>query len=422
MQRVKGAMRTVGPDIAKRQDDPSVDLPFPYQPLAGQVIALVGASGKLGAELVPALRDAGAELVLFGRDVRRLRQRFPYMASAVTGEFAQVAQIRPFSAVIDLATLNNRAQASLAEFRAVNVVRTTALAIEAQAAEIPLFISLSSTHAIDPHEHHPYAISKREAREQLLSPDYPAARLLILPKIVIEKRGSAGAHFWALIGAMKPIALASDMAESIVALIIAGRGSPREVYIAPLGERVYSTLARIVDFSVSLIILVCASWLLVLLAVWVKIDSRGPAIFAQRRVGRHEKLFTLYKFRTMAVGTREAGTHELTADSVTGAGALLRRLKLDELPQVINILKGELALVGPRPCLPIQKELIGLRRSANVFALRPGLTGFAQVNGVDMSDPARLVSWEVRYLRLRRLLFDVRIDIVWIRYLRPSQP
>jgi len=272
MQRENGAMRPIGRDRVRPRSVSSVHPASAYHPLGGHVIALIGASGQLGPELVRALRGAGAELVLFGRDVGRLRQRFPSLASAVTDQLTQSALTRRFSAVIDLATLNNRAHASLDDFRAVNVARTVALAAESQAAGIPLFISLSSIHAMDPDNDHPYAISKREAREQLLSTAYPAARLLILPKIVTAKRNSARARVWNLIGALKLVALSSDVAEAIIMLIVSDVSNQKEFYVTPLGERVYVFISRIIDVCVALIILVVASWIMLLLGVWVKIQ------------------------------------------------------------------------------------------------------------------------------------------------------
>lgn len=384
-------------------------------PLAGLLIAVLGASGKLGRQIVPLLRNAGADVVLFGRQTARLHSRFPDLDCQESTDFARIASGRKFAAVLDLATLNNTASADLAEFRAVNVARPLALIGQADEIRVPLYVVFSSTHALDVQDKHPYAVSKRELREKLLSSNNPAARIVVLPKIVVAARGSIRARVWALLGTLKPVALFADLAETLVTVIVAGRAAPRETYVEPLAQHTYAAISRVLDFFVALLLLIGASWLMLLIGLAVKLDSQGPAIFAQRRLGRNEVQFTLYKFRTMTVGTREAGTHEVSAASVTGVGAVLRRLKLDELPQLINILRGELALIGPRPCLPIQHELVERRRAAGVFALRPGLTGLAQVNGVDMSDPAKLVEWEVRYVRLRRLLLDLSILIKTFR-------
>ncbi len=99
----------------------------------------------------------------------------------------------------------------------------------------------------------------------------------------------------------------------------------------------------------------------------------------------------------------------MSSAAVTPLGGKLRRYKLDELPQLWNVLWGDMSLIGPRPCLPTQEELVRLRGQAGVLHIRPGISGLAQVAGVDMSDPARLVSWDDRYIALRGLILDIRL-------------
>lgn len=115
------------------------------------------------------------------------------------------------------------------------------------------------------------------------------------------------------------------------------------------------------------------------------------------------------KLRTMYVETQNAASHDVPASAVTRAGAFLRRTKLDELPQLYNVLRGDLSLVGPRPCLPSQTVLVDLREAAGVLEVRPGITGLAQIRGVDMSDPARLTAVDREYVQNRSFLGDVRI-------------
>ncbi len=113
----------------------------------------------------------------------------------------------------------------------------------------------------------------------------------------------------------------------------------------------------------------------------------GAPLFRQERVGRHQQPFILLKFRTMRMGTASVASHLADGSAVTPLGRLLRRTKLDELPQLWNVLKGEMSIVGPRPCLFNQTELIAERQSRGVFSIRPGITGRAQVLGIDMSTP-----------------------------------
>jgi lipopolysaccharide/colanic/teichoic acid biosynthesis glycosyltransferase len=166
---------------------------------------------------------------------------------------------------------------------------------------------------------------------------------------------------------------------------------------------------RVVDYAFALTILLGFWW--VLLAAWIAIrrDSPGPGIFGQPRIGRYGKVFTCWKFRTMQVGTTQAGTHEVSAAAVTKVGAFLRRTKIDELPQVWNILRGEIALIGPRPCLPVQTQLIEARQQRGVLDVLPGISGLAQVEGIDMSDPLRLARRDADYVALRGVLPDIRL-------------
>lgn len=145
------------------------------------------------------------------------------------------------------------------------------------------------------------------------------------------------------------------------------------------------------------------------------LTAKGSPIFPQARVGRGEALFTCYKLRTMIPDTPNLGTHDVNASAVTPLGGFLRRFKLDELPQLWNVLKGDMSLVGPRPCLPSQAAVIEARRTVGVYAARPGVTGPAQVLGIDMSTPERLAAadliWVVNptILQYCRVLFATAI-------------
>jgi O-antigen biosynthesis protein WbqP len=157
-------------------------------------------------------------------------------------------------------------------------------------------------------------------------------------------------------------------------------------------------------------ILVCFPVIVALVPI-VRFTSHGPALFHQRRVGRNKEIFFCHKIRTMAIGTPQVGTHEILESSVTGIGRFLRRTKLDEIPQLWNVFTGEMSLVGPRPCLPSQSELIREREERGVFALRPGITGLGQIRGIDMSDPVRLAECDAEYAEARSFIFDLKL--IW---------
>jgi O-antigen biosynthesis protein WbqP len=148
-------------------------------------------------------------------------------------------------------------------------------------------------------------------------------------------------------------------------------------------------MIRLLDFLFSLFGLLFASPFLVILYIIGLFDSSSP-IFTQERVGRNKKPFTLVKFRTMTVDTASVASHLASAASITPFGGFLRKTKLDELPQLWNVLKGEMSLVGPRPGLFNQEELTQAREIECVFEVRPGITGLAQINKIDMSTPELL--------------------------------
>ncbi|BCX81484.1 O-antigen biosynthesis protein WbqP [Methylomarinovum caldicuralii] len=125
----------------------------------------------------------------------------------------------------------------------------------------------------------------------------------------------------------------------------------------------------------------------------------GAPLFRQVRVGRQGRPFVLYKLRTMRLETPSVATHLADPNALTRFGRFLRRTKLDELPQLWNVIRGEMSLVGPRPCLPNQKELIEARDRLGVLAARPGITGLAQIRGIDMSQPQRLARVDAEMLR-----------------------
>jgi len=158
---------------------------------------------------------------------------------------------------------------------------------------------------------------------------------------------------------------------------------------------------RLLDFVFALLGLVFGLPVLLVLVLIGLFDTGSP-IFRQQRVGRNQKPFTLVKFRTMKKDTASVASHLASASAITPFGHFLRRTKLDELPQLWNVLKGEMSLVGPRPCLFNQEELINERESRGVLNARPGITGLAQVNDIDMSTPQLLAETDQKMLEIFR--------------------
>ena len=148
-------------------------------------------------------------------------------------------------------------------------------------------------------------------------------------------------------------------------------------------------MIRIFDIILSLVGLTLLSPIILVLIVMGYLDTGSP-IFRQTRVGQNKKPFSLFKFRSMSVNTQSVSTHLVQASSITKWGSFLRKTKLDEIPQLLNVLKGDMSFVGPRPNLLNQIDLLKERDARGVYSVRPGITGLAQLNKIDMSTPELL--------------------------------
>jgi O-antigen biosynthesis protein WbqP len=157
---------------------------------------------------------------------------------------------------------------------------------------------------------------------------------------------------------------------------------------------------------------------ILLVSIAVKFTSKGPVLYWSDRIGKHNKIFRMPKFRSMLVGTPAVATHLLTNPSavLTPIGSFLRKTSLDELPQLWSILKGDMSLVGPRPALFNQYDLISMRTEQGIHALAPGLTGWAQINGRDEIPIEQKVAFDAEYLAKQSLFFDIRI--LWLTVLK----
>lgn len=168
---------------------------------------------------------------------------------------------------------------------------------------------------------------------------------------------------------------------------------------------------RLLDILLSGIGLLVLFPLFLLLALWIKLDSLGPVFFKQKRVGKGKKLFSIYKFRTMRADTpHDTPTHMLKdpVAFITKSGRLLRKTSLDELPQLINIFRGDMSIIGPRPALWNQDDLIVERDKCGANDIRPGLTGWAQINGRDELEIPVKAKLDGEYVKRMSFLFDLR--------------
>lgn len=175
-------------------------------------------------------------------------------------------------------------------------------------------------------------------------------------------------------------------------------------------------MKRTFDFMSSLIAIIFFSPILLLLGVIIKCTSPGPVLFKQRRIGLNNQEFMIYKFRTMRIDTPNIATHLLKNPEqyITPIGKFMRKTSLDELPQLLNILKGEMSVVGPRPALYNQHDLIEMRTKVNVHTVRPGLTGLAQVSGRDELELDKKVYFDQQYLEKQSFFYDLNLILLTI--------
>lgn len=179
---------------------------------------------------------------------------------------------------------------------------------------------------------------------------------------------------------------------------------------------------RQVDILCAALGLIVLMPLLLVISLLILATDPGPVIFRQERVGRRGRPFRFYKFRSMPVGTRNVAKDQLGHVQLTWFGRLLRRSNLDELPQIVNILKGDMSLVGPRPPIAAQEDLISLRRANGALECRPGLTGLAQVNAYNGMPLTEKAFYDGEYAARISLLLDAAIILRTFRYLAKPPP
>jgi lipopolysaccharide/colanic/teichoic acid biosynthesis glycosyltransferase len=383
-------------------------------------LVITGASGHVGRLIVPLLKAKHFELALIGRDIRKLATLFPEALVYSYGQLEQACE--GAVALIHLAVENSNSQKSAQDFEETNVSLALDVANRAAACGVKLFFQMSSVHAIDESNSSLYAASKRQANQQLLELKKPIIHIAHLGTVWGKALGGKlgflntipnyiSAPLFKVLAALKPTTSAERIAQYIAQSLDDRNDAAVILTDNQSANFVYKCTRRLVDIIVSILGLVFFSWLF--LAIWlaIKRDGHGPAIFSQKRIGLDGTEFTCQKFRTMQQGTSNVGTHEVDQAAITRIGRFLRHTKLDELPQLWNVLKGEMSLVGPRPALPKMNELNADRAERGVLKVLPGITGYAQVRGVTMETPQLLSATDAEYVALRCLVLDAKI--VW---------
>lgn len=390
-------------------------------------VVVTGASGALGSHVIAALIARDAVPVLIGRDPASLAARFPDCESMAWDQLESA--VSGAAAVIHLAVRNNDVGGTFGEFCETNVALTERVAAACRREHVRLIFP-STFRAFAPGESDHYARSKRLGEQAVQQAGLGEFAVVRLPAVTSEafagrlaplNRLPAALRPIGPIGSLRPEVDAGEAAEWLAAAAMSHQTidinsvEPDLVFTDKQANPWFQGVKRALDLMAATVIILTLWWFV--LAVWlvIRITSPGPGLFVQQRVGRLGKTFMCYKFRTMQVGTPQEASHLVSRSAVTPVGQFLRRFKLDELPQVVNLVDGSMTLVGPRPCLPTQTELIAARQELGVDTLVPGITGYAQVRDIDMSDPQRLARADYLYKARRSLIEDARIILATLR-------
>ena len=381
-------------------------------------ILLSGANCLLGKCLVEKLFRDGHMLVIVGRETTNLARIFPEMRVYHYDDL-DIA-MADVNWVLHLDSKKETEGGLDSEYFDANVVLLQKVLDAAKAAKVKRFINFTSIHALSSFGTGAYLDSRRQGVEIVKSAEAREYENLFLPPVYgSEWSGRLGMLnklpkpvskiLFPFMAALKPTVHVDKVLSAIVQK---PKLAPDQDWILTDGQEsnwTYRIFMRVVDLAFCASIVLLLFWALVIVWVSVRLTSPGPALFTQDRVGRDGKVFKCWKFRTMYLDTPQTGTHNVGKNSTTKIGRILRGTKIDELPQIKNILFGEMSLIGPRPCLPSQETLVSLRRDQGVLDVKPGISGLAQVRNVDMSMPQVLANLDERYVKTRGIVLDIKL-------------
>ena len=383
-------------------------------------ILVTGATGFVGSQLTVSLENHNVDLLLAGRNEARLKQVYPKHSVISYDNLDSYSE--KIDVVVHLAVLNNNSEKKQAEFQNANVDLFKKILSFCKKNNVCKVINLSSFH-IYGDKLDPYSTTKREAYRLAKEPHSTHITNIICPFIystpfqgklsllnklpAVIKQPS-----FTVVSALKPL-VHRDIVISEIIKQLRNSSANEDILLADNKDSniVYFIFKKIISYGLSISAL--SIFMIPMVFIWllIKMTSKGPGIFTQNRIGLKGQQFKLYKFRTMKVDTKNMGTHFASSSDITKLGSILRRTKLDELPQLLNILLGDMELIGPRPGLPEQQVLTDFRSKKNIYDVVPGITGYAQVNQIDMSAPEILAEWDNRYIKMRSIFFDMSIFI-----------
>ena len=383
---------------------------------------------------MPRLQHLGHEIVVVSRQPEQTRRLFGAVTTGSLNDFQNLCE--GVDMVVHLAVANNERTHTPATYQEVNVDLTLRLVEQSRDAGVPVFVNISTWQALNENPKTPYARSKRKANEAVqkltgiriatvflplvhASPDVRSTEPR-LPKTNWRSwTGSTrflnamplgmGAGIFSVLSAFKPTVHVNHLAYWIHQGALAQIDGWTILTDGQVHNRLYQFMRRCLDYLAIVFATVVLWWLYISVWLLVRLSSPGPGLFSQTRVGKNGKHFTCYKFRTMRTDTPNVATHRVDQASVTAVGKVLRRTKVDELPQLWNVGRGEMTLVGPRPCLPNQTELIEERQKHDLYSVAPGITGYAQVHNVNMEDIKKLAKYDLFGLSFASIASDVSI-------------
>ena len=400
-----------------------------------KVVVVTGASGVVGTALIEELVANSYQLRILTRDAGRAQASLSTLGLGDTvtksikiGTYdQQQAILNGADAVIHLAARNNDQGGDATDFDRDNCQLSGELAKAAQQNGVRRFLFATTTKALglSPGV---YGASKAKAETELNAMSSPDFKVSLVRLAAVYGPGSRGKirHLSSLPLGLNKLALVSmrsflpivsvdNVARGFVSLLKEQRPLEELCLSDPINKfSIYRVFRALMNWLFILAVPTVLGIPVIISALAVMLTSKGGVFFVQRRLGTRKRVFKCCKFRTMQAGTPIAGTHEVGAAYVTKVGGLLRKFKLDELPQAINLVFREMSLIGPRPCLENQAELIKERERYGVFGVRPGITGLGQVSGVDMSEPRQLSILDHRYAAFRGILFDIKIAIATV--------
>ena len=376
---------------------------------------ITGATGFVGQLLVPILLESGHRVTVVGRSLEKINAVFTDVEPATYEKLDY--SLTTADAFIHLAVVNNYSKLSTTDFELANIELTEHVFARAVALKVPRKVNISTTHVLLNENKSVYTKTKYEAVRSLTKKYGSDIETLYLPAVYgvvwphslafLEKMPRRIANvLFLFLKSIKPTVHIQKVADCIM-----NTGMDKSAHQIILSDNqsdnwVYMSTKRLVDIFSSGFGLIFGLPVFAVVGLVVGMTSKGGSLFRQVRVGQNEKVFICNKFRTMKSGTSNVGTHEVEESSITAIGSVLRKTKLDEVPQLWNVLVGEMTLVGPRPNLPTQEDVITARRQYGVYKVRPGITGRSQIKKIDMSEPVRLAISDSEYIALRSLTMD----------------